>query len=87
MGFLEGYLHGRTGRHVGGLVQKGESRCLDGYEQTLRLEQMVARKVYGESTARYNEARLGHWEDHVKGHLGNHDLAAHPSGHVTRFSG
>lgn len=86
MGFLEGYLHGRTGRREGGLVLKGESRCSDGCELTLRLEQMVARKVCGENTARYNEARLGHWEDHVKDHLGNRDLAAQPTGHVTRFS-
>lgn len=87
MGFLEDYLHGGIGRHEGGLVQKGESRCLDGCERTSRLEQMVARKVSGENTARYNETRLGHWEDHVKGHLGNRDLAAQPTGHVTRFSG
>lgn len=57
MDFLEDYLHGRTGRHVGGLVQKEESRCSDGCERTSRLEQMVARKVRGENTARYNEAR------------------------------
>lgn len=87
MGFPSDYLHGRTGRHVGGLVQKGESRCSDGCERTSRLEQMEARKVRGENTARYNEARLGHWEDHAKGHLGNRDLAAQPTGHVTRFSG
>lgn len=87
MGFLGGYPHGRTGHRVGGLVQRGESRCSDGCERTLRLEQMVARKVCGESRARYNEARLGHWEDHVNGHLGNHDFAAQPTGHVTRYSG
>lgn len=48
---------------------------------------MVAQKVCDGSTARYNEARLGHWEDHVNGHLGNHDFAAQPAGHVTRYSG
>lgn len=58
--FLGGYLHGRTGHRVGGLVRRGESRCSDGYARTLRLEQMVARQVCGESTARYNVARLGH---------------------------
>lgn len=48
---------------------------------------MVARRVYGENATRYNEARLGHWEDHVQGHLGNRDLAAQQTGRATSFSG
>lgn len=48
---------------------------------------MVAQKVGGESIAHYNEARLGHWGDHVNGHLGSHDFVAQPIGHVTRYSG